>query len=80
MKEIAKHPWFQPGLAKGAMIINNMYAMESRQSPPSDEEVDLIKRIVREAQTIVSSAEGGVGGITKFVSSDMESLLSSHNL
>jgi hypothetical protein len=76
VKEISKHSWFQPGLAKGAMIINNMHAMESRQSPPSDEEVNLIKSIIKEAQTTVGPASGGGSGIVKLVSVDMESLLS----
>ncbi|KAH7617255.1 putative Serine/threonine-protein kinase SRK2C [Nannochloris sp. 'desiccata'] len=76
VKEISKHPWFQPGLAKGAMIINNMHATESRQYPPNSEEVNLIKSIIREAQTTVTQAHDGGGGVNKLVSCDMESLLS----
>ncbi len=75
VKEISKHPWFQLGLVKGAMQINNMHVSESRQTPPSDEEVTLIKNIVREAQTTVTQADG-IGGIGRYVSTDMASLLS----
>ena len=74
VKEISKHPWFQPGLAKGAMLINNMHAMESRQMSPSDEEINRIKNIIREAQTTVVP-EGG-GGVVRILSCDMESLIS----
>jgi len=76
VKGISKHPWFQPGLAKGAMMINNMHAMESRQSSSNDEEVNLIKRIIREAQTTIQGHEGSGGIGFKTVSCDMESLSS----
>jgi hypothetical protein len=78
LKEISKHPWFQPGLVKNAMWINNMHAMENRQLPPSIEEVTLIKQIIKEAQTTVHGQDGGGDGSGNFssVSCDMQSPLS----
>ena len=50
MKEVCRHPWFVEGLPQGAMQINKMLAQESRQAMPSDEAVEAIRAIIREAQ------------------------------
>lgn len=47
-----KHPWFTVNLVPGALMINSMLVQESREYGPSDEEIDRIKAIVKEAETV----------------------------
>jgi hypothetical protein len=52
VKQIIRHPWFQRGLVKGAEMINTMLVNESRTRQPTSEELETIKSLVKEAQTL----------------------------
>lgn len=58
VKEIFKHPWFKTGLARGSFLINNMLIQESRQEPPSQEEVETIRAMVQAARTSEAESTG----------------------